>query len=103
MDIVTHQLQLAIDGVVNANHILTDVGRLRDGRDVLTGAIVRFGEGSRVQFKHYVRIDQVGRNRIVWEGLTGRQPISLVECQFGWVLGSRDHRNCAVGGSGIGQ
>jgi hypothetical protein len=74
---MAHQLKLAVDGVVDANHVFTDIGRLRDGRNVLTGAEVRLREGARIQFEDSVLVDQVGGDDVAWEGLSSSQAVSV--------------------------
>ena len=75
MEEMAHQLELAVDGVVDAHYVFTDIGRLRDGRDVLVGAEIRLREGAGVQFEDSVRIDQVGGDDITREGLSGSQTV----------------------------
>src|SRR5258708_12020915 len=41
MKVMAHQLELAVDVVVDANHVFTDVGLLRDRRYELTRAQIR--------------------------------------------------------------
>ena len=62
---MAHELKLAVDGVVDANHVFTDIGRLGDGRDVLTGAQVRLRKGARIQLEDRVGVDQVGGDHVI--------------------------------------
>ena len=41
MQVMAHQLELTVDIVVKSNRVFPHVGRLGNGRDVLTGAEVR--------------------------------------------------------------
>ena len=79
MEVMAHQLKLAVDGVVDANHVFSDIGRLRDGRDVLIGAEVRLRERARIQFEDSVLVDQVGGDDITREWLSGSQAVRRVE------------------------
>src|ERR1700728_3113553 len=86
MQVMAHQLVLAVDGVVDAHHIFADLGWLRDGCDVL-GAIVVvwFREGARVDLEDRVLVDQVGWNHVAWEGTSRGQTVSRIDSQFPWI------------------
>src|ERR1700677_2195839 len=103
---MAHQLKLAVDGVVDANHIFTDIGRLRDGRNVLTGAQVRLREGTRIQLEDRVWIDQVGGDdgdsAAVTKGLARSQAVGCVERQFCRVTGFWHYRDGVGAGNVIG-
>ncbi len=64
---MAHELKLAIDGMIDAHHVFTDIGRLRDGRNVLTGAEVRLWKGPGIQQKDGVLVDPVGGDNVAWE------------------------------------
>src|SRR5437868_11454748 len=91
MQVVAHQLELAADVVVKTNYVLTHVCGLRDRRDVLVRAEVRFREGSRIEFPHGVLIDQVGGNRVIRERLSRCQTIRRVEGLLGGILRDRNY------------
>ena len=100
---MAHQLKLAVDGVVDANHVFTDIGRLGDGRNVLTGAEVWLWEGPRIQFEDGILVDQVGGDDVSWERLSRSQAVTLVNQKLGWVTGGRNYRRRSARGNGIGQ
>ena len=80
MEVMAHQLELAVDGVVDADHVFTDVGRLRDGRNVLRAVVVvRLREGSRIHLEDRVLVDQVGGDDVAWERLSSGQTVSRVD------------------------
>src|ERR1700677_4596931 len=100
---MAHQLKLAVDGVVDANHVFTDIGRGRDGRNELTGAEVRLRERARIQFEDSILVDQVGGDDVSVKGLSRSQSVSCVEQKLRWVAGGWNHRDRAPGGNGICQ
>src|SRR6266702_7618115 len=97
MEIVAHQLQLGIDGVVDAYYVFADIGGLWDGRNVLSCTEVRMREGASVYFEDRIRIDQLvrnredGRRRVMGEGLVRSQAALCIDRQLGWV--SRDRND----------
>src|SRR6202789_2355340 len=91
MEQMAHELEFAVDGVINANYIFANIRRLRDGGDVLVGAEVRVREGARVQFQNGVLIDQVRGNSVARERLTLGQTVGLVDRDFVWVGGVRNN------------
>ena len=103
MKVMAHQLELAVDVVVDANNIFTDVGLLRNRRYELPGAQIRMREGASVEFPDGILIDQVGRNRITREGLSSRQTVGRIDRLFSWILGLGNNRDLAVGRDTIGQ
>ncbi len=98
-----HQLKLAVDGVVDANYVFTDIGRLRNGRNKLTGAKVRFREGACIQFEDRIRVDQVGGDDITGKRLPGSQTVALVDQKLCRVTGRGNDRRRASRGDRIGQ
>ena len=83
MEIVPHQLVLAVDRVVDAHDVFADVGRLRNGRDVLRSVVeVWFRERARIQLKNRVLVHQVGGDDVARERLSCDQTVSRVESQF---------------------
>src|ERR1700722_8543657 len=103
MEQVAHQLEFAVDGVVNADDIFANVGRLRDGRDVLVSAEVRGREGARVYFEDRVLVDQICGNYAARERLTLGQTVCLVDRDFVWVGGVRNNWGRTTRGHVISQ
>ena len=58
MEVVAHQLKFGIDGVVDTYDIFTDIGWLRDRRNILACAKVWLWKRSRIQFKYRIRVEQ---------------------------------------------
>ena len=73
MEIIAHQLQLGVDGVVDAHYVLADIRGLWDGRNVLGCTKVRMREGARIHFKDGIGVYELFRDDVVWEGLPGSQ------------------------------
>ena len=91
MEIVPHQLELAVDGVVDAHNVFPNIGRLRNGRDVLRSVVeVWFRERARIQLKNRILVDQVGGDDVARERLSWCQTVSRVESQFGRIGGDRN-------------
>ncbi len=103
MEIVAHQLQLGIDGVVDAYYVFADIGGLWDGRNVLGCTKVRMREGSRVHFEDRIRINQLFRNNIVGEGLVRSETALGIDCQLGWISGGGDDRSGSVRWHSVSQ
>src|ERR1017187_1198678 len=101
MQIVTHQLEFAVDAVVDAGRLFTDVIRGRDRRDVLVCSQIRFGEGTGIKLEHRVGVYQVGGNHIAGEEAARTQTILRVERQLSRIGGFRNFRyGCTCGGIG---
>src|SRR6266702_2668766 len=103
MEIVAHQLQLGIDGVVDAYYVFADIGGLWDGRNVLGCTKVRMREGARVHFEDRIRIDQLFRNNVVGKWLVRGQAAQGIDCQLGWVSRGRNDWGRSVGWDGVYQ
>ena len=83
MEVMAHQLILAVDGVVDADHVFANVGRLRDGCDVLGAVVVvRLGKGARIHLQNRILVDQVGRDMLFGKRLSGCQSVGGVEGKF---------------------
>src|SRR5271156_2748728 len=97
MEQMAHELKFAVDGVINADHVFTNVGRLRDGRDVLAGAEGRVRKGARIEFEDRVLVDQVGGNGIDGatigrvKGLALSQAVRCVELELVVIRGERNN------------
>src|ERR1022692_1055286 len=92
MEIMPHQLELAVDGVIDAHHILANVFRSRDGRDVLRAVgLIRMRKGVRIQLEHGILVNQACWNpgsavRILWKGSSLQGRGNVVS---GGVLGNK--------------
>jgi hypothetical protein len=64
---VTHQLEFAVDGVVDTAGFLTNVVGGRDGRGVLVGTEIWFWEGTGVYLKDGLGIQNVGGVEVAGE------------------------------------
>ena len=96
MQVVTHQLELAPDGSIDAHDVFTDIGCLRNGRNELAGTEIGFRKCAGVEFPNRILVDQVGWDCVVWERLALRQTIRRIEGQLCRVVCCRNKRGGAV-------
>src|ERR1700758_889734 len=79
--------------MVDAHDVFTNVGRLRNGRDVLRAVIeVRLRERSRIDLQNRILIKEVGGDHIVWEWLSSRKAVGAVERHLSRIAGNRNDR-----------
>jgi hypothetical protein len=81
MNVVPHQRQLVIDGVVNSHQIFADIRRLleRCYERITSVAGVWLGNGAGAHKENGIRIDQVCWNGVVWKRLPYYEPVTCIQ------------------------